>query len=134
MNNHYEYVAILHLDGHIFIRNPLYVAIPTSKRPTFLYNVLSMTKNYTSTLQGLNLDRYVKKLQCLCGRVGEPNMSTLASVNLYQFPRTEWIDDILLWSLWTFQACAHTLLRYTLEKLKAHKSLEAYTIIRGLLP
>ena len=94
-----------------------------------------MTKNYTSTLQGLDLDRYCEEATMSLWevRVGEPNMSTLASVNLYPFPSTEWIDDILLWPLWTFQACVHTLLRYTLEKLKAYKSLEAYTIIRGLL-
>ena len=56
-----------------------------------------MTENYTSTLQGPDSDRYVKKLQCFCGRVSESNMSTLATIDPYQFPNAEWVDDILLW-------------------------------------
>ena len=57
-----------------------------------------MTENYTSTLQGPSLGRYVKKLQCLCGRVhGESNMSILATIDPYQFPNAESVDDILLW-------------------------------------
>ena len=99
------------------------MAILTSKRPTFLYNVLSMTENYTSTLQGLNLDCYVKKLQCLCGRVGESNMSTLASFNLYQFPSTEWIDDIMLWPPVDFPSlCTYFIEMHTGEAQGIQKS------------
>ena len=89
-----------------------------------------MTENYISTLKGSDLDRYVKKLQCLCGRVGESNMLTLKTLDPYQFPSTEWIDDVLLWppvdfpSLYTYFIDAPG--GYTREKLKAYKSLEAY--------
>jgi len=50
-----------------------------------------MAENYASTLQGPDLDRYVKKLQCLFGRVGESYMSTLGNrrpVSVYQ----HWMD------------------------------------------
>ena len=55
-----------------------------------------MTENYISTLKGSDLDRYAKKLHCLCGRVGESDMLTLKTLDPYEFPSTEWIDDVLL--------------------------------------
>ena len=97
-----------------------------------------MTKNYTSTLQGLDLDRYVKKLQCLslCGRSGWVSQTCQLSQasTFISFPALNGMMTYCYGHLWTFQACVHTSLRYTLEKLKAYRSLEAYTIIRGLLP
>ena len=74
-------------------------------------------------MDGLDLDRYVNKLQCLYGRVGESNMSTLASGNLYQFPSTEWIDDILLWPPVDFPSlCAYFVEIHTGEAQGKQKS------------
>ena len=53
-----------------------------------LYNIRSMTEDYIPTLKGSDLDRYMKKLQCLCGRVGESSMLTLKTLDPYQFPST----------------------------------------------
>ena len=47
-----------------------------------------MTEDYIPTLKGSDLDRYMKKLQCLCGRVGESSMLTLKTWDPYQFPST----------------------------------------------
>ena len=51
---------------------------------------------YTSTLQGLDLDRYVKKLQCLCGRVGESQWCRGSPVNRQnrQTRRYGWLDRV----------------------------------------
>ena len=73
MNYYIYYVAIL----ANFHKPSLARGHTDEQMADFSHNVLSMTENYTSTLQGLDLDRYVRKLQCLCGRVGESaNLST----------------------------------------------------------
>ena len=64
----------------------MHMAILTSKRPLFSIKFDQQFGNYTSTLQGPNLDCYLKTLQRLCGWVGP---STPVS-----FSR---IDDIFLW-------------------------------------
>ena len=79
-----------------------------------------MAENYTFTLQGLDLDRYVKKIQSLCGR--QTCQLTQAST-FYQFPSTEWIDDILLWSPVNFPSlCANFIEMHTGEAQGIQKS------------
>ena len=85
-----------------------------------------MTEDYIPTLKGSDLDRYVKKLHCLCGRVGESSMLTLKTLDPYQFPSTEWIDDVLCGPLWTFQVCIRILLMHQVDTYGRAQSLEAY--------
>ena len=107
MNIHYEYiyfvttVAILHFDRQIFIAithctwHDSVIMIVTSRMETVDLS-LQYSINDRKLLKGSDLDRYAKKLHCLCGRVGESDMLTLKTLDPYEFPSTEWIDDVLL--------------------------------------
>ena len=85
-----------------------------------------------------DLDHHMKKLQCLGGRVGESNISTLATIDPYQFQNAEWVDDIFMWPPVEFPSLCMYFIDApggcTREKLMAYKSLEAYDYMRGLLP
>ena len=55
---------------------------------------------------------------------------TLKTLDPYQFPSTDWIDDVLLWPPVDFPSLYRFFIDapggYTRKKLKAYKSLEAY--------
>ena len=84
---------------------------------------------YLGSICGAEKDRYVCKLQSLCGEVGS-DISNVSRLDPYQIPPNEWKDNVSLWPPVEFGHIYMYLVdtpgEFTKEKLKTYKSLEAY--------
>ena len=79
---------------------------------------------YFNGLSSDNKARYVRKLKCLHGAVGE---TFEEAMDPYCF--IDWVDDVKKWPAVDFPAIYAYLIdtpRYTRQKVKAFKSLEAH--------
>ena len=91
--------------------------------------------NYLSTLTGATKQRYICKLQCLHGG---PGISMDKLLCPYDIPDVQWVDDVSKWPPVEFGHLyvyfVETPGGYTLEAMKAYKSLEAYNYYYRLVP
>ena len=90
-----------------------------------------MSKKYTDSLPKAARERYIRKLQCLYGVVGElGDEECLETLDPYKLPDDQWVDDLSKWPPVDYPNLYTYLIEmpgeFTREKLKAFKSLEAY--------
>ena len=83
-----------------------------------------MASVYVNDLCAADKRRYMEKIKDFSRKEFEN------SLDPYQVPENEWIDDVALWPPVEF-GCIYSYLiertgEFTKEKLKAYKSLEAY--------
>ena len=81
-----------------------------------------MTSSYANNLCAADKGRYMELIQDF------RRMEFENSLDLYQVPENEWIDDVAIWPPVEF-SCIYLIERtgvYTKEKLKAYKSSEDY--------
>ena len=85
------------------------------------------TLKFVNTLTGAAQERYIYKLQCLHGGPGVPLDNLVCP---YDIPDKQWIGSIGKWPPVEFGHLyvyfVETPGGYTLEAMKAYKSLEAY--------